>query len=649
MRSSFSGNRRVAGASSSLIIDETYDLRGNNLILPDQVMKNGESPYTINSRMYAREDGESRVAIRTRKGSTSLTTPLGETVSTLNTATSTGDMPITTTTVIAQPFTAGATGLLTKLELELKRVATSVGHVIVELRTDGTSAPGTLISTSSIKSSDITTSYAYLAAKFMDAPAVVSGTVYWIALYIQDNGSGTYYVNQTADAGTADVVSSDDMVSWSALSASFRFKSYVATAEPVKGFHRRYPSDGRNLTLFAVNGDLYKEDGGTVTSIDSTVDTTTDFMRFAETDDKTVYVTGMGAPRWFDGDAVEDVANAPTGASLVKMHQGRLFFLTEKTRWSFSDLYSFESYPSVNFFYVPSPKSSDPVTAARTFQDNFVIWTHETKHIVYGTDLSSFTRKEAIGTKGAVCDEAVAIDRNVAYFMSDDGQIYGWNGSSDNWLSQAIETELRAIPNKTKVRLHLYNNQLRVYYSKSGAANDRMALLDIESGQWFLDTGRYVLGSMELAQDNSELIEFSSLAGWLFNGETGQSDVGKPIDFKYWTNYKIYGSGASRKRVKRFRPVLRTIDADYTLLVGKDMDFANDPDMREYIVSGGGAKWGAFIFGDGTKFGRARMIDRASGMSGRGRYIQYRFERNGVDTPVELYGYIAQVKVGRPK
>ena len=101
--------------------------------------------------------------------------------------------------------------------------------------------------------------------------------------------------------------------------------------------------------------------------------------------------------------------------------------------------------------------------------------------------------------------------------------------------------------------------------------------------------------------------------------------------------------------MKRFRPIVRTVDANYTMLVGKDMDFANRPDMRQYVVSGGGAKWGNFVWGDGTKYGRNRMIDEKSAMSGRGRHIQYRFERKGVETPVELYGYISQVKEGRPK
>lgn len=651
MRSSFGQTRRKIMATSEPKIDETYDLRGLNLIAPDQIMKNGESPYTINSRMYARNDNESRVANRTRKGSTRLSVAVGQTLDTQNVDTGTGDLAFTTTRIIAQPFEAGADGALTRLDFELKRAAGATGHVRVEVAEDNGGIPGQTIAESSILSSDITDTYQYLPSYLIDAPSLNDGSTYFAILYIQDNGSGTYYVRQTADVGALDLDSVDGGVSWNSLGASFRFKSYLSVDEGVKGYIRRYPSDGVKRTLFAAGESVHSaQDNGTVTELSSAINAGAVAVRFAFVDDKNMWVDGFGAPKWYDGSAVTNIPNAPLAATHVIIHQGRSFFVTDKTLIRFSELYDFATYPSVNFFYVPDPKSSDPVTGWRSFQDNLVIWTHETKHIVYGNDISTFTRKEAIGTKGAVSDEAIAVDKNNAYFMADDGTINAFNGISDKDISGKMEPEFSSIVDKSKVRLHLYRNQLRVYYAKAPASyNNRMALYDIAQDQWFMDTGRPVTGSLEWTQDENELIEFSSRAPWMFKGEQNFSDLGKPIDWKYWTNYKIYGSGASKKRIKRFRPVIRTVDANYTMLVGKDMDFANRPDMREYIISGGGATWGNFVWGDGTKYGRNRIVDKNSAMSGRGRHIQYRFERNGVETPVELYGYISQIKEGRPK
>lgn len=652
MQSSFRSGKRPIRASSATRMDETYDLRGLNMVMPDQIMPEGESPYTINSRMYAREESDSRVANRTRKGSARLSVPVGETLDAKNITANTGDLELSFGRTVAQPFEVEANGSLSKFEFEIRRTPGASGHVRVEICEDNGGTPGQVVAESSILSSAITDTYQYLPAFLMDAPTVLDGGLYFALIYIQDNGGGSYELRQTADAGALDLQSVDGGVSWSSLGVSFHFKSYVSLTRPVKGFDVRYPSNNANRILFAAGSSLYSATtAGVVTEIDTAINVNSQYVRFAFVDDKSMYVDGNIVPRWWDGtNAPVNIPGAPAGAALVKIHQGRAFFLVDRTLWKFSELYDFTSYPSVNFFYVPSPKSSDPVTGARTFQDNFVIWTRKTKHIVYGSDISSFTRKEAIGTKGAVSDEAIAVDKNFAYFMADDGTVNAFNGISDVDISGKMQPEFAGIVDKTKVRLHLYKNQLRVYYPKAPANyNNRMAIYDIEYKQWFMDTGRNLTGSLELTQGNNELIEFSSRTPAMFMGNVGYSDAGKPIDWRYWTNYKKYGSGASKKRVKRFRPVLRTVDANYTMLVGKDMDFANRPDMRQYIVSGGGAKWGDFVWGDGTKYGRSRLVDKQSAMSGRGRHIQYRFERKGVETPVELYGYISQIKEGRPK
>lgn len=644
------------------VLDETYDLRGLNLVLPDMVKPNGESPYAINFRMYARDEEDTRVAIRTRKGSETLTDPVGETLDTQNVDTATGDLSFSTTRILAQPFTVGSTGALTKLMFELKKGAGAIGHVIVEFRANNSGVPGTLLGCSSILSSDVTDAYQYLPAHLMDAPSVVSGTQCWALLYVQDNGSGEYYVRQTADSGALDLESTNEQIAWSSIGASFRFKSYISPDDAVKGYTRIYPSNGNKRTIFASGTEVYSvQDNGTVSVISSAINASSSYVRFEFFNDLLYWVDGFGTPKQYNpaGGAVTDVTGAPLGATHIRVHAGRLFFIRDKTLASFSDLYDPNSYPSVNFFYVPSPKSSDPVTGWRVFQDNLLIFTYETKHTILGSDISSFTRKEAVSTKGAVSDEAIACDKNYCFFMADDGSIQAWNGTSDiDCSTEKMEPEFSAIPDKSKVRFHLYRNQLRIYYpGPTSSYNDRMAILDLPNSdfnkrdfRWYKDTGRNIVGSLEWNQDDKNpLIEFSSRTATMFRGEKTGSDAGKPIDFKYWTAYKSYGSGSSKKRVKRFRPIIRTGDVDYTLSVGKDMDFANDPDMRAYVVTGGGAKWGQFIWGDGTLFGRRSMIDRPSAMSGRGNHIQYRFEREGVETPVELYGYIAQVKVGKPK
>lgn len=651
MQSSFN-QTRARRRTSSPQLDETYNLLGLNLVAPDEQMPKGESPFTINSRMYARNDEDSRVTNRSRKGASMLSdAPLGESGSTNNVAASTGDIAITTTRKTFQKVTSDATGRLTKLEAHLKKATGATGHVIVQVYTNQGGFPGSLVAQSVFEAGDFTTSYQYLAARLIEAPGVTNGTAYWLAYQIQDNGSGTYYVNKTATVGTAALYSDDEGVTYTSHGAETRYKTYVSTAKGIQGWFTYYPSSpSNNRIIFAQNGHVYAQVKATgVASSIATVAADVP-IRFDQVDDKLIIIDGVNPAQWWDGTTTSNVPNVPSASPKdVVIWQNRAFFQTGPTRWDFSGLYDFDSYRSVDFFYVNNPKSADECTARLPFHDNLVILTHETKYQIAGTNLSNFDQKEAVGTKGCVGKFAAVADRNYIYFMADDKMIYKWAGGDDIPISLKMEPEFQGISDPSKVRLHLYRNQLRVYYTKTSGFNDRMALYDIPYDQWFMDTDHPVEGSAELTLDNNELVEFSSLVGAVYYGETQDSDLGRKIDWKYWTNYKIYGSAAAKKRIKRFRPMLRTADADYTMLVGKDMDFANNPDMREYIVASSGARWGAFVWGDGTQYGHTRHVQDRSPMSGRGHHIQYRFERSGVDTPVELYGYSSQYKVGKLK
>lgn len=670
MRSSFNAKRTVPQTASAAI-DEFYGLRGLDFTTPDEEMASGDTPFTINSRMYARNDGESRVANRTRKGASHFSTPVGSTANVSNVGTVTGDLDFSTTKVIANPIKFSSGGAFTRLDTELKKINAATGHVIVEIYTDNGGIPGTLIAESSVYSSLITTSYQYLTTYFADAPLVNSTDSYWAVYYIQDNGSGSYYVHQTAAGAVLELSSTDGGQAWTAVNCGIHYKTYLSTSGGVLGYYVYYPSDSSlNKVLMAQKQALYgvTKATGALTTIDTGLSASATKYRFAQVDDLALYANGFDPLRFWNGtDSPSNVLNVPiTNPDNVLAWQNRVF-IYKGTRVEFSDLGDMNSWPSVNFFYIPitTPKSPDHIAGWRVFQDNLCFWTHLTKYQVIGSEISNFTYKEVIGTKGAASDEGIVCDRNYAYFISDDKQIYRWNGISDELLSVKVESELRGMDDVTQVRLALYRNQLRVYYTKAGEG--RMLLLDIElsvpsSGDWvwLMDTGHAMCGSSDMYLDKDDpLIEFSSLVGRVYYGETQGSDVGKALDWKYWTNYKTYGyrrrngqsfGGAStKKRIRRFRPIIRTEDADYTMSVGRDFDFNNTPDMRAYVVSGGGAKFGFFKWGDGTHWGSQKQVMNLSSMSGRGNFIQYRFERKGVETPVELYGYVAQYKVGTPK
>lgn len=657
MQSSFNSRGRRVIATATPKMDETYDLKGLNLVAPDQVMPAGETPYLQNARRYADNTDETSVAMRTRQGSVVLSTPVGEAINVQNAATATGDIEVSPEQQVAIPFTPASNGAVTKVALPMKKIGSARGYVLVEIWDNALSLPGRLIARSSINPSLIGASYAEVAALFMDAPALLSTQSYWIVVKVQLLGTGTYYLNKTATGAVN--TSADIGQTWVARTYNAKYKVYMSTAGFIKGFTKRYPEDTAPYTIFALGTGLQKVTNlGVPTVLEAgVVDAAADFVRFANIDERTYWLDGVNAARLWNG------VDAPAAVTAIPSDNGvpvNMLFLEnrmlvvpkgDQTRVDFSALYDFETaFPSVNFFYIGRPKSEDWITAWHNFRDGATIFTKETKYTLTGTSIQTFQPTPHAGTKGAISQEATAVGKEAIYFMADDRNIYAWNGSADTLISKKIFPELKKIADLSKVRLHLFNNQLRIYYNRNPDTDvNCMLLFDIVEGQWYKDTGRQVMGSMEWTFDNNELVEFSSKAGWLFFGENGYSDLGKPISFKYWTAYKSYGSGAAKDRIRRFRPVVRPAQSDYYLSVGKDIDFKNTPDMRPWLVSSGGAAWGTFNWGDGTKYGGARLVDNTAAMSGRGKHTQFRFEHEGIDQPVFLLGYIAMVNSGRPR
>ena len=591
MRSNFGRSRRQAPSSGARsVIDENYDLKGLNLVAPDQVMPAGETPFAINNRRYADNDDETSVAMRTRRGSQNLSTPVGEALNVQNVDTVTGDIEITPGKIIAIPFTPTTTGILTHVTLRLKKSPNTRGYLNVYVHNSTIGLPSERVAKSSIKPNQLTATYADATSYFIDAPDVTNGTQSWILLEMQELGVGSYFLAQTASGGVH--TSTDNLETYTAQTYGARYSTYISTAGFVTGFTKRYPESTAPLTLFSMGSKLYKMPNSPAVPAEigtNLLDAGTDNIRFINIDERTFIIHSDGAKNILEWNGTGTPAANPAVPTTLgypvngTIFQNRLLTVpaNDRTRVEFSALYDFVTpFPSVNFFYPGRPKSRDWITAFQPFRDAQLIFTKETKYTLTGSDIKTFIPTPHVGTKGAISQEATAVGKQFVYFMADDRNIYAWNGVNDILISRKVLPELKKILDIDKVRLQVYNNELRIYYNRVPDVRVQcMLLYDIEEDQWYRDTGRPVVGAMEWDFDNNELIEFSSRGGWLFEGEKGYSDLGKAIDFKYWTNYKANGSGAAKDRIKRFRPVVRPADTSYYLRVGKDIDFQNRPQM----------------------------------------------------------------------
>lgn len=632
---------------------ETYVLKGMNLTWPDQRTPDGEAALAQDCRMLDDNNEESRVAISTRKGPGFYTVPVGETLNVQQTSTtgaSTGTM--SATTWYADKFVPNTNGRLTKLDFRVRK-NTGAGTILVKIFSDDGGEPGTLLATSSYDTAALTDSMTYLSAYFIEAPDLTSGSTYWAVFYQQDNAIGNFVLSTTTNTttGLTSIVSGN---SWTALNASLNIKTYLSTSGRVKGAFRRYSQTVDNVTIFAHGTSMYQVNDGTgaVTAIKTGMNADATVYRFAHSENKTYWVNGQDNKVYvWDGTTVTDFSSPVSQPHLIAIHENRMFLVgkDDETKVVWSELGNFESYLSTGFFYAPSPKSGDPVTALVEFQDYMVVFTLETKHMLHGKNPAQFTRRQTMATKGTWSQESVAVDRNYMYFVSDDGA-YRSNGVVDEILSDKIKRELdtQLLPG-SNTSVCLYKNQFRIYYAHSPSAiNNRCLIYDFVYKQWFLDVDAYIAGALVKKQEDGALLEFSCLVGAGYYGEVLGSNLGKPLFFRYWTNYRRYNSGAQLHRIKKVKPIIRATGLPYNLLVSRDKDFNNSPSIKAFRIAGTGASWGdGSEWGDGTTWGSARLSDKSKSFSGRSKYTQLRFEREGVENDVNIYGYIVIYKSGR--
>lgn len=636
---------------------EAFNLGGLDLVTPHDVMDNIKSPTLYNARVQEQDSSGTarRVAIRTRKGPGFYTIPIGETVDTSETSTTNAsDQPINTVHWTGQPFVPATDGRLTKIDARFKNPDGTIGSVILEVRSDDSGVPGEVIASSSIQGSSITSSYAYISFRFIEAPLLTTGTTYWLVAHLQNGGEGEYNWSGTTNTTTA-LTTDNAGGTWTALNASINFKTYLSTSGGVKGIGRYYPTSGSNTSLFAHSTVVYKTTDGTgaTTSIKTGLNSNATDYHFAQSQDKMYWVNGFNNPMVYDGSSVADLGGSPSVSNLLAFHKNRLFIqpTSDPTRIEFSDLGDYETWGATGFLYVPAPKTSDPIVKIISFQDNLAILNKNSKWVLSGTDLATFNLRQAIGKNGAASSCAVDSDENYIYYLGSDRHFYRWNGASDEDIGGSIQPELDKIPNLNNVCVRAWKNQIRIYYPPlGGASNSRCLIFDKTFQEWLRDTDVYIKRTSLHFKDDNKLVEASDIVGALYYAEQQDSILGKPISFEYRSKYHSFGESGAKKQIRRLYPLLRSQEAPFTIQLQVDKDLRNQPKTYFINTQGIGAEWGTGLtYGSGSTYGKTELIGPRLTISGQAVYFQLRFLHVGADQPIELLGYILYYRVKRPK
>jgi hypothetical protein len=626
---------------SSLIVK---DMQGLNSTDPYGVLPQEASPYLRNARMYLAET-QRQVAISTRRGERFYTVPIGEaSVAKEDSATGQDEVVFAEGQLVAQQFSPDDDCRLTKLEVSIRRLS-GAGTVLVQVYSDDSGEPADLIATTSLAANEITENAATVTTRFIEAPALLASDDYWLVFSCE----GGEYGLQTTTNSTDALVSATAGVSWTAQSFSVNYDAFGSDEGGVKGLFRYNSSTGVKETYFAHGEDIYKVNDvdGTTTSVKDDLAVGATHYRFAKVLDDIYVVNGQDGLLKYDGTTFEPVDGAPSTPELIAYHKGRIFTkpVNEGNRIDYSNYFAMEEdvWDSTNFDYFDSPEKEDPITAMIPFQDRLIVFTTNDKYEWAGENVvADGVIRQSIGKRGAVSQEAVVTDDNYIYYVSNDGHLYRWNGSRDEQISRVIEADLDDIASIRDVRLTLYKDRILVWFQQSGQiAYNRNFVYETRYNQWFYDTDRYTNMGVVYTNENNELVQASSEVGALYYGDQTYSDLGKPIDFEYHTNYFDFGMPDNLKQVRRLYLQFRRTDWVGKITVATDKDFANDPTEQEINTSTGATTYGSGnIYGDGLIYASGEQYFRhRMTVPGQGTHYQVRVRKSGVETPVFFMGY----------
>lgn len=643
----------VPPITSRVIEQEHFNfIEGINTYATDDNVKNNQLKLVQDGRVTKLG------SYKTRQGADFYSDAAGVTQDQAQTSTTgAADKTFNTTTWLAQKFTAGTTGRLTKVEVRLKNALSATGTVLVSIYSDS-SGPLTELAKSSIASSDITSSYAYLTARFISAPQVASGTSYWIVLRVQENGNNSYNWSSTTSATTADT-SSDSGTSWSTTSYALNFKQYVSTDSPTLGLYRAYKSSGTKETLLAHGTVLYKVNDvtGALTSVKTGLSSSATKYRFEVANDVVYYVNGVDAPRKYDFSTDSATGGSPEVSTNLKLHKGLMFYVSasDPNKLFYSNFGVYETFTSTDFIEVPAPKTGDPIVALAPLNDALVIWTRYNKYILYGSDNATFQLTQAPGKKGTYAQETVAVEGNFAYFLGDEG-LYRFNGTDDELISDAVYEDIKGLPNRDSACVATNNDRVYVFYRPSGeVANSHAFIYNLNLGKAeSFDTNTYFNRGMTLFKDSGEFVVASSVVGQCFYLEKSTNDytnLGGDIQFEIRTKYDSYGMPSRNKEVRRLIPRFYAQSGDYTVECQYAVDLRDNASTipnGSVSMQGVGATFGdGTEFGDGTTFGSSSYVEANLTIPGSHRYIQRRYKHHATRQPVEFFGDYVKVQVRR--
>lgn len=566
------------------------------------------------------------------------------------------DYGFSQTTWLAEPFTPTTVGRLTKLDIKLNNSLSATGTPLIEVYSDSSGNPGTLLARSSVAASTLTASSAYVTIRFFEPPLLATSTTYWIVARIQATGNGSYAWSGTSAASNAKV-STDSGTTWSSQSYSLNFRQYYATDGALKGICRATKSDGTKMTLIAHGTTLYKVNDvtGALTSIKTGLSASATDYQFEFKNDTFYYVNGYDGYRKYDGTTESQIST--TNYTLITHHKG-LMFLQRKddpNKIDFTNFADYETFTSTDFIYVPAPKAGDPVVAMESLNGYLLVWTLKNKFILSGDDNATFSLDEAPDQNGTYTQQTVTKDDNFVYYLTATGVMRS-NGSEAQLLSMNAHSDILAL-NTSGACVVVNRGRLYLWYKSAGSNyNDSCYVWNLNFGSGSHpaleshDTDSFVSRAFTAFDDSHDLIVGSSIVGQAFWQELDSNDytnLGGDINFELQNHYFTFGTPSVDKQISLLIPRSAAQSGNYTI----DCDYAADQrdnwqTASSVATQGIGPIWGSFVWGEATWGTTAEVSPRLT-IPGEYNRIALRYKHYATRQPHAFRGHTIRTRLRR--
>lgn len=595
----------------------------------------------------------------TRLGTDLFSIPIGEAVNVSQTSTTgASTFAFNMTTRFAAKVTAASSGRLTAIEANLRNANSATGTIVLALYTDVSGSPGVELMRTTIANNATGSSLAYLKARSITCPDITSGTSYWIVGFVQDGGTGSYEISTTT-AATTGKTSIDNGQTWSTTAFSFNVKLSTATAGGVKGCVRVKRPSGTSHTFISHGTSLYSvnETTAATTAVATDVSSAATYTRRAFVNDVLYWVDGNSKPHKYDFSIASTVTGAPENASNIIEHKGLLFYVSaaDPSKVFYSNFGVYDTFTSTDFFYVPAPKTADPVKAMAKLLGNLYLITRNAKYILYGSENATFRLDSAVGQKGTFSQESIAYDQNHVYLASDDG-IYKFNGAEEQNIALDVLDWWTSLSNKENTVLELHDNKLYIFFTPNGqSANTTCRVYNVLYNIWESeDTNTFVGRTYTRYDADNYFLQGSNRVGMLMLGERSTNDytnMGEPFTYELRTNYSHYGTPAQYKRATHYRPHFDTVSGSYSVQMGYATDYSDSPTYSDLALQSTGPRFNTGVtFDSGATFGGLAQInptDTAPIISGDWRRLQLRYKHYAAREPVSFDGHALALETQR--